>query len=361
MSARMASIRLRLLKWLIVPILLLNLAGASLTYLLAWLPAQRALDERVAQRSAAADARHGEIVRAVLLLEALFTLVLVGLIWFSVTTGLRPLVRMRADLMKREAGDLAPLAPEAMPYELAPVVGAFNELLDKVHTSSQAQHDFLADVAHQLRTPLAGMRLQLEWLCQRHRDDPDTVRSVDLMLQSNERMIRQTNQLLALARAEPSRFEKTRLEPLDLAQLVAPSIQTWVEQAAAKRIDLGFDLHDTPVLGDAFLLRDLVDNLVDNALRYTPDAGTVTVRCRPDGAHGLLEVEDSGPGIPPALRGRVFQRHVRLDDKSAGNGLGLAIVREVAAAHGASITLGEGAHGAGLLVAVRFAAPRAPG
>ena len=444
----MNSIRLRLLKWLVGPILLINLAGASLIYLLAWLPAQQAFDQNLQDAAGALAARlsagprgpqldlprqaeqvlradpvdalyfvvrdqagrvlagdpdfpaiepgpaydaqvRGEavraagralqvgadtvrigvaktlrkrqstreaIVRALILLESLFTLALVGLIWFSVTTGLRPLARMRADLGQREAGDLAALESDAVPYELAPVVSAFNDLLAKVQSSAQAQHDFLADVAHQLRTPLAGLGLQLEWLGQRHAGDADTVRSVGLMLLSNERMIRQTNQLLALARAEPSRFEKTRLEQLDLAGLVAQSVQYFVEAAARKTIDIGFDLQPAVVAGEGFLLRDLIDNLIDNAVRYTPAGGTVTVRCHRDGAYGVLEVEDSGPGIAAALRDKVFQRYVRLDDKSAGNGLGLAIVRDVAQAHGAQVTLGEGAGGRGLLVTVRFGA-----
>ena len=339
----MNSIRLRLLKWLIGPILLINFAGASLTYLLAWRPA--------------GPGAHGDIL-PVLLLAAIFTLALVGLIWFSVTTGLRPLSRLRAALGEREAGELEPLDPGATPHELAPVVAAFNDLLDKVQTSTRAQHDFLADVAHQLRTPLAGLRLQLEWLAQRHAGDAESVRSIGLMLQSNERMIRQTNQLLALARAEPSRFDRTRLDKADLARLIEPAVQTFVEQAGRKDIDIGFDLAGTPVLADVFLLRDLLDNLVDNAVRYTPAGGSVTVRCWQEGAQGILEVEASGAGLAPALRGRVFQRYVRLDEKSAGKGLGLAIVREVADAHGAEIVLDD-APGGGLLVRVRFPAPAA--
>lgn len=448
----MNSIRLRLLKWLIGPILLINLAGASLTYLLAWMPAQLAFDQSLldatgalAARLRANDAGNGvtitldlpqpaeqvlraddvdalyfvvrsgartlagdadfpplrpgagggaydgvvrgeavrvsrrsvqvsgqevqiavaktlrkrqqiraAIVRALILLESLFTLALVGLIWFSVTTALRPLARMRANLNAREAGDLAPIDSAGVPDELTAVVGSFNELLDKVQSGAKAQHDFLADVAHQLRTPLAGVRLQLEWLGARHGADPDTVHSVQLMLLSNERMIRQTNQLLALARAEPSRFEKTRLESVDLAQLVAQTVQTFVEAAAKKQIDIGFDLQPAMLAGDRFLLRDLIDNLIDNAVRYTPARGSVTVRCRMNGARTVLQVEDSGPGIAPALRGRVFERYVRLDEKSAGNGLGLAIVRDVAQAHGASIVLASGEGAAGLLIEVTF-------
>jgi two-component system sensor histidine kinase TctE len=445
----MTSIRLRLLKWLIGPILVVNLAGAGLTYLLAWTPAQLAFDQGLSDAAAALAARvrqgpqgivldlpaqaeqvlradradatyfavrkgdgtliagdadlpvpgpaavqdaqaRGEAVRvatarvdaggdivqvavaktlrkrtqirsatlrALVLVEGMFTLALVGLIWFSVTSGLLPLSRMRANLNARDGADLAPIGGDGVPYELTPVVSAFNELLGKVQAGARAQHDFLANVAHQLRTPLAGMKLQLEWLGQRHRADADSVRSIGLMLQSNERMIRQTNQLLALARAEPSRFEKTRLETLDLARLVAETVQYVVDEAGKKAIDIGFELAPADVAGDGFLLRDLVDNLVDNALRYTPQGGTVTVRClrAPDGA-ALFEVEDSGPGIPAHQRAAVFQRFVRLDDKVAGSGLGLAIVRDIAHAHGARVDLADAPGGAGMLVAVRFPA-----
>ncbi|MBC7455847.1 MAG: sensor histidine kinase [Massilia sp.] len=445
----MTSIRLRLLKWLIAPILLINLAGASLAYMLAWLPAQLAFDQGLADAAGALASRlHGAagaasidlpaqaeqilrandidafyfavrgadgrllagdrdfpaqsradaaaydasmlgepvrvlfrsvraggekvqigvaktmrkrfqvraaLVRALVLLETVFTLALVGLIWFSVTTGLLPLAHMRSNLKKREAGDLAPIDAGAVPYELTPVVGALNELLDKVQAGASAQRAFLADVAHQLRTPLAGFKLQLEWLGARHAGDPDSVRSLGLMLQSNERMIRQVNQLLALARAEPSHFEKARLEMLDLARLVEPVIQYFVEEAAKKHIDIGFDLQPTMVAGDSFLLRDMIDNVIDNAVRYTPAGGNVTVRCQPDGEGGVLVVEDSGPGIAPAQRELVFQRFVRLDDKSSGSGLGLAIVRDIALAHGATVSISDGPGGAGMALAVRFA------
>jgi two-component system sensor histidine kinase TctE len=339
----MSSIRVRLLKWLVGPILLVNLAGAALATMLAWTPAQLRFDQGL---SATAG--------ALLALEALFTLVLVGLIWFSVTNGLQPLARLSAMLRARDADDLAPVGEHDAPVELAPVVAAFDELLAKLQAGANARHDFLANVAHQLRTPLAGVKLQLEWLAARHADDADSVHSIRLMLLSNERMIRQTNQLLALARAEPSHFEKTRLEPLDLAALVEQSIQHFVDQAVKNGIDLGFELAPVPIAGDPFLLRDLIDNLVDNALRYTPAHGTVTVSCYREGRFGVLAVEDSGPGIAPAERERVFDRFVRLDDKTTGSGLGLAIVRDIAHAHGATVSIDSRAGGAGAVFAVRF-------
>lgn len=440
----MNSIRLRLLKWLLGPILLANLVLAALVAGLAWTPAQVAFDAGLletanglaarlragampqlpaavasAERSwfvvrdaqgrhlagaaafpvlmpdgAAHDAEiDGEpvrvlalavatpdgvrqlgvartlrqrlelrsaIVRSLVVLVSLVTLTLVGVVWLSVSNGLRPLARIRAELAARGPGDLAPIPQASVPYEIAPVVAGFNELLDKVEAGARAQRDFLADMAHQLRTPLAGMQLQLEWLRARHAADPDTVHSLGMMELANERMIRQVNQLLALARAREGR-PGAQHAALDLAALVQDAIQVFVGQAAAKDIDLGFELAPAPVNGDGFQLRDLVDNLVDNALRYTPAGGRVTVACgRREGAV-LFTVEDSGPGIPPARRGAVFERFVRLDDKTTGSGLGLAIVRDIALAHGATVVLDE-ADGGGARVTVRFAAdPTRPG
>ena len=343
----MTSIRLRLLKWLIVPVLLINLAGGALTYMLAWAPAGT-----VAANGPQREQMREATLRALVLLEVVLTLASVGLVWFSVSSALRPLNRLRAGLNARDGDDLAPIAAD-VPYELAPLVSSFNGLLDKVGEGAKARQDFLANVAHQLRTPLAGLRTQLEWLGARHAE-PETAYSVKLMLSATERMIRQTNQLLSLARAEPNHFEKTRLEPLALNALVEDAIQSFVDQASLKAIDIGFDLQAVTITGDRFLLRDLIDNLIDNAIRYTPTGGTVTVSCRPDGAGGVLSVEDNGPGIPPAKREQVFSRYVRLDDKTHGSGLGLAIVRDIAAVHGARLSVGDAADGRGALFSVHF-------
>ena len=437
----MSSIRLRLLKWLVGPILVFNLGAAALTYLLAWTPAQLAFDESLRgaasglasrvdaegldalteqhgiedgageaswtalhdaagnllagsaelpppRRAGLADARlqdepvrvavaevewegqgvrvsiartvrarqqvRSAIVRSLVLLQGVFSLALVGLVWLSVGNGLAPLARLRKRLDARGSADLAPLADAGMPRELVPVVGAFNALLGRIEAGARAQDEFRANVAHQLRTPLAGLQLQLEWLAARHAGDPESARSLALMLQANERMIRQTNQLLSLERAEPNRFARARLLPLDLSQLVAESIQHFVEQAAARDIDLGFELERAPLQGDRFLLRDLIDNLVDNALRYTPVGGRVTVACGPGMAGSFLRVEDNGPGIAPHLRGKVFERFVRLDEQTTGSGLGLAIVRDIANLHGAELNLGEPATGSGAVFTIQF-------
>jgi two-component system sensor histidine kinase TctE len=294
------------------------------------------------------------IARALVLLEMAFTFGLAGLAWFSIGNGLAPLARLRSALNRRERAELSPLDPAATPTELAPVVGAFNSLLERLDASASAQDAFLADVAHQLRTPLAGAKLQLEWLAGRHAGDAASQHALALMTQANERMIRQTNQLLALARAEPGRAVKVRFAALDLADVVAESVQVFVDQAAARRIDLGFELAPAQVMGERFMLRDLVDNLVDNALRYTPAGGSVTVRTRHHVGATTLEVEDSGPGIPVTQRASVFQRHVRLDQQTSGSGLGLSIVRDIAQVHGASATVNDASAHGGALFAVTF-------
>lgn len=363
----MSSIRLRLLKWLIAPVLLIHLAAGGLTYLLAWLPAQVAFDQAVATTAAAGGTpeeraralesarqlnvrrEHAQnaMLRGLVLAELLSTVAIVGLIWVSVTRGLKPLARMRSILAGRDANQLEPVDPGPLPRELAPVAEAFNGLLAKVEEGARAQHDFLANVAHQLRTPLAGLQLQIEFLDSRHGGDPEAQRALAMMSDTNGRMIRQVNQLLALARAEPSHFAQARLEPVDLAALVGDAVQGFVEQAAVKGIDLGFELEPAIVYGDAFLLRDVIDNLVDNALRYTPAHGTVNVICKEQDGFGLLRVEDSGPGIPAARRDAVFQRFVRLEEGTTGSGLGLAIVRDIARVHRARLQLEDNPSGQG--------------
>ena len=286
------------------------------------------------------------IVIALLLIEAVLTCLAVAIVWVAVRRGLLPLHKMQADLNARQAVDLSPVANVGAPVELEPLLVAVNGLLLRAQDGAQAQQNFLANVAHQLRTPLAGLKIHLEWLQQRHGTDTDATLTMGMMMASTERMIRQTNQLLALARAEPSQFARAGLAPVALDALVAESVQYFVQQADLRQIDLGFDLQSTSVIGDRFLLRDMVDNLIDNAIRYTPVNGTVTVRCRQDGEQALLVVEDSGPGIDPEHRALVFNRFYRVDDKTAGSGLGLAIVRDIVEDHGArvQITAGPGGH-----------------
>ena len=448
----MPSIRLNLLKWLIAPLLIINLIGAGLTYWLAWAPAQIAFDQSLADAAWALVPRlreirgniaidlpqqaeqvlrvdhfdaiyfvvrsaegktitgdkdfpsllmqenlndpaaydgsmRGESIRiialktnignepvfigvaetlrkrthirsvifvALLVLESLLTLVSIAIVWLAVTKGLFPLKKMQTDLNSRNHDDLSSVKEDNIPLELRPVINAINGLLNKAQIGASVQQSFLANVAHQLRTPLAGLKMQLEWLQQRYASEHETAHSAELMMSSTERMIRQTNQLLALARAEPSQFEKARLEMVELDKLVEESIQHFVEEADKKNIDLGFNLQPTKVMGDRFLLRDMIDNLIDNAVRYSPNKGTITVSCFQNTNRGILSVEDSGPGIAASERDLIFNRFYRLNDKIAGNGLGLAIVRDIVKDHGAEIVLNSGSQGKGTIFSVQF-------
>jgi len=294
------------------------------------------------------------ILVSLLLLEGLLAFVSIFIVWWAVTKGLLPLKKMQTDLNSRNYDDLSPVREYDVPLELRPVVNAINGLLSKVLIGASAQQNFLANIAHQLRTPLAGIKMQLEWLQRRYAAESETAHSAKLMMSSTERMIRQTNQLLALARAEPSQFEKARLEIVELDKLVEESIQHFVEEANKKDIDLGFNLHPTKVMGDRFLLRDMIDNLIDNAIRYSPNEGVVTINCFQNAHQGILSVEDSGPGIAPSEKDLIFNRFYRLNDKIAGSGLGLAIVRDIVKDHGAEIELTSGSYGKGTIISVQF-------
>ena len=298
--------------------------------------------------------RAGSSFAGLLLLDLLLTFTASAIVWFGVTRGLKPLQAIQSALNARSHDDLDPLPTGPVPVELAPVTAALNGLLDKVRQAARNQQDFLADAAHQLRTPLAGLKTQLEWMQQRHAGDAETARSTQLMMASTERMIRQTNQLLVLARAEPTQFEKARLAPLALDKVVEESIQHFVQEADKKEIDLGYELAPTVIPGDPFLLRDLIDNLVDNAIRYAPRHGRVTVSCYTEDGAGVLAVEDDGPGIPPPEQELIFKRFYRINQTSVGSGLGLAIVRDIAVDHGAEVRLSAGADGVGTIVRVRF-------
>ncbi|MFP5390020.1 MAG: sensor histidine kinase, partial [Gammaproteobacteria bacterium] len=219
------------------------------------------------------------------------------------------------------------------------LVGSLNEMLERLSQTIDMQKRFIADAAHQMKTPLAGMRMQSE-LALRQLDPEEIHRSLEQLAKSSESATRLVNQLLALARAENQPHAGATLERLDLALLARGTVQDWVQASFSHRIDLGFEQPDEPVeiVGHPLMLREMLSNLIDNALRYTPAGGSVTVRVRRDGAGAMLEVEDTGPGIAPHERAHVFERFYRILGNSApGSGLGLAIVREIAQQHGAEV------------------------
>lgn len=314
-----------------------------------------------------------EIIKGVLLPQYVILPVAVLLVWFALARGIAPLNHLQQRIQRRASHDLSPIDEHDVPEEVAPLVRAINELLTRLDQSMSTQKHFLADAAHQLKTPLAGLRTQAE-LAQREIDagggDVQSVRrSLQQIARSSQRAAHMVNQLLSMARAEDEETAR-RTQDFHLVRLATDTVQDFLPKAFDKRIDLGYegpDAHSDSVprlRGQPILVRELIRNLVDNALQYTPEGGTVTVRVTPDpfGQVVVLQVEDNGPGIPESERELVFQPFYRaLGTNVDGSGLGLAIVREIAEKHQATVTIDRArpavaapAGGPGTVFTVRF-------
>ncbi|MFY8118319.1 MAG: sensor histidine kinase [Roseateles sp.] len=325
-----------------------------------------------------------EIIKGVILPQFVILPLAVLLVWMALARGIAPLNDLQRRIRSRESSDLSPIDERRIPDEVAPLVRAINDLLGRLDQSISAQKHFLADAAHQLKTPLAGLRTQAE-LAQREIDEgrsspAELKRSLKQIALSSQRAAHMVNQLLAMARAEDQEHAQRRSD-VNLSGLAVETVRDFVPRALDKHIDLGFEGPDASqsalrVHGHPLLIRELIRNLVDNALLYTPAGGTVTVRVVEDpfGQVVVLQVEDSGPGIPESEREKVFQPFYRaLGTDVDGSGLGLAIVREIAQAHEVEITLDdtrslrpgqstEDGQGPGARFTMRFGAkPRAEG
>jgi two-component system sensor histidine kinase TctE len=282
-----------------------------------------------------------EIIKGVILPQFIILPIILALVWFALSRGLSPLAELQERIRARPSDDLSPIDSRQVPEEISPLVGSLNDMLGRLSQTIDMQKRFIADAAHQMKTPLAGMRMQSE-LALRQVDPDEIHRSLEQLAKSSESATRLVNQLLALARAENQPHAGLAFEEIRLADLARGAVQDWVQASFAHRIDLGYEAQDEDVViaGNALMLRELLSNLIDNALRYTPSGGSVTVRVRRDGEHALLEVEDTGPGIAPHERAHVFERFYRILGSSAsGSGLGLAIVREIAGQHGAEVDI----------------------
>lgn len=280
--------------------------------------------------------------------------ILLLLIWIAVYFGLKPLGRLRTQVEARSTRELQRFDEAQVPGEVRPVIVAFNRLLELLREAALVQHRFVADAAHQMRTPVAGLLAQIELLLQ-----APAAQAVQPQLQSMHRGIVQlahaANQLLALARAEPLSASPESFQTVALRPLVEQLVERNLERADRAGLDLGADTADASVSGDAWLLEDLLGNLIDNAIKYTPQGGRVTVRCGSADGRPLLEVEDDGPGIPESERLRVRERFYRRPGSAGvGVGLGLAIVEEIARVHRATLSIETGANGRGARMRVRF-------
>jgi two-component system, OmpR family, sensor histidine kinase TctE len=333
--------------------------------------------ETLDRRSALAT----EIIKGVILPQFVILPVAVLLVWLALARGIAPLGELQQRIRQRESTDLSPIDEHAAPEEVSPLVRAINDLLARLDQSIKAQKHFLADAAHQMKTPLAGLRTQAE-LAQRQIDaglhDPKALTAcLQQIARSSQNAAHMVNQLLAMARAEDEE-QGAPSEAVSLATLATEIVRDFVPRALDKHIDLGYEgpsgaglgatAQVLQVRGNAVLLRELIRNLVDNALQYTPAGGTVTVRVMHDpfGQVVVLQVEDSGPGIAAAEREQVFLPFYRsLGSEVDGSGLGLAIVREIAVRHGIEVALedahararsGTGSAGPGALFTLRFPA-----
>jgi len=281
---------------------------------------------------------------------------LAAAIMIIVARGLLPLRRVTAEVQQRDAHSLSPIEAPGLPQEIAPLVAELNRLLTRLGASFDTQRAFVADAAHELRSPLTALRLQLQ-LLDRAPDETARMDARNKLGAAIERAIHLVEQLLTLARNEPE-AARSSLQPLDLAEAARTGIADAHPLALARGSTLTLEAADgVRVRGDADALRVLVRNLVDNALRYAPPGGQVQVAVRRE-ADGMarLEVDDSGPGIPPADRERAFDRFYRRSGApEGGSGLGLAIVKAICERHGATIALGESPQH-GLRVTVRMAA-----
>lgn len=298
-----------------------------------------------------------EMVAHVVLPQLLLIVMATAVVWFGVAHALQPLQRLRQALAGRSHLDLSPIATHGVPGEVRPLVDEVNDLLGRLGKTFDFQNRFVADAAHQLKTPVSGLKAQIE-LAQREADPQRLRHSLAQLSIPVDRLARLVRQLLSLARNEPGALDTVQLRPLDLHAHALEVSMEWVPQALKRRIDLGFEAAPQPLVihADGDRVRELINNLIDNAIRYSACGGRVTVRVGlAEGHQCRLAISDDGPGIPVAERARIFERfHRLLGTQQDGSGLGLAIVSEIALMHGARITLEDDTDGVGNTFSVFF-------
>ena len=300
-----------------------------------------------------------EIVKGVMLPQFVIFPLAVFLVWLALVRGIKPLSELEDRIRARKPDDLSPIDDKTVPFEVVPLVSSVNDLLARQKQSIAAQKRFLADAAHQLKTPLAGLRMQAELALREGTQEADLKHSLKQISRSSIRATHTVNQLLALARAEAS-GQTCPKQACDLAALTVEVVQDCLPRAMEKRIDLGYEgvqpgtqdadgkLYAASVLGNPTLIKEMVRNLIDNALTYIgasealPGLVTARVLADPFGSVVVLQVEDNGPGIAPSERELVLQPFYRaLGQEADGSGLGLAIVAEIAQQHQATLSIEE--------------------
>ena len=302
---------------------------------------------------------------------------------WAVKRALRPLLDLKEAVEHRSPQDLSAIDIQASPEEVRPLVQSLNRLFERVNAQAESQRRFVADAAHQLRTPLAGLQAQVEAWAQAANSPaaaavwhdkyeqnrllaldsvaPNAifigVERINHLRDAVRRTSQLANQLLALSRADARGLDAQPLLRVDLKNLCETLLEAYLDAAEMRQIDLGLDVQAAHVDGHDWLLRELLCNLLDNALKYTPDGGVITLRCAPATPHSapLLQVEDNGPGVPAAQRLRVLERFYRVPGTViGGNGLGLAIANEIARVHRSELVVDSGLNGQGTRVTLAF-------
>ncbi len=364
-----------------------SVEDGGVTYRMVSQRVQTTAGELVVRLADGSDPRQQWVKRVlfkVLLPNLVLMVVAVFAVNWAVKRALRPLLTLKEAVERRSPRDLSPMDVQASPEEVRPLVQSLNRLFELVNAQAESQRRFVADAAHQLRTPLAGLQAQIEAWAQavnnpaaamawrekyeRNRalapvDDAQAAinigaNQINRLRDAARRTSQLANQLLALSRADARSPDAQPMHQVDLKELCETLLEMHLDGAQAKRIDLGLEVQAVHVSGHEWLLRELLGNLLDNALKYTPEGGTVTLRCawaKGDGAP-FLEVEDDGPGVPMAERRRVLARFYRVPGTaSEGNGLGLAIADEIARVHRSQLVVGSGLGGRGTRITLLFA------
>lgn len=295
----------------------------------------------------------GGILASILIPEAVLAVVSIAVILLGIRSGLLPVEELRDEISSRSSSDLRPIEESTAPSELAPIIHGMNELLANLATAFAGHRRFIADAAHQLRTPLASLSSQIEVALAT--PPGDVKKLLHQLLSTSQRTTHLANQLLSLARLEHTERSMYEVSTVDLREVIKKTAADFVTLAARKEIELDFDLHSAQVQGSALMMRELFSNLLDNAVRYTTTGGRINISIQTTGNSICLAIEDNGPGVADAeLKTLGIPFHRLSSENPAGCGLGLAIVREIARLHGADLVFNRGAEGRGLLVHILF-------
>lgn len=309
---------------------------------------------RIAETLIKRDRVHAQALITTLLSILVLSVTTAGVMLVAVRHGLKPLQDLRSQLAQRTSDDLQSLKVPHAPDELQPLIATLNQLLKRQADASMLQKAFLADAAHQLRTPLSALQTESELALLEHHPDSLHV-TLQRLHQSAKRAANLANQLLVIARADPDAQYSMTLSRVDLKDIAVQAANEWSSRAFAAGLDLGFQLASAPVIGQAILLQEMISNLIHNSIEHAGNNSQVTVRTYVAAQHSILEVEDDGPGIEQEERQKVLQRFFRGQHaKGFGSGLGLAIVNDIARLHKATVTLSTPDSGKGLLVRLVF-------